>query len=85
MLAVFRNLLFVSIKQAHTVRSRADPPVTQEEWSQWTHWTEKFDQITAEHKVNKAREELSTGWKQWLATRSPAAVGAESADGAAAK
>ena len=46
-------------------------------------WTKKFDQISAEHKENDAREELSTGWKQWLAAWSPAAVGAGSADGAA--
>ena len=67
-----------SVKQAHTVRARANLPVTEEEW------TKKFDQITAEHKVNETREELSTGWKQWLAARSQAAVGAGSADGAAA-
>ena len=47
--------------------------------------TEKFDQITAEHKVNEEREELHTGWKHWLAARSPAAVWAGSADGAAAE
>ena len=52
------NLPFVSVKQVQTVRERADPPVTEEEW------TEKFDQVAAEHKVNKTREELRTGWKQ---------------------
>ena len=56
---VFRNLPFVSVKQAHTVRKRADLPVTEEEW------VETFDQITAEYKANEAREELCTGWKQW--------------------
>ena len=33
-----------------------------------------------EHKVNEARKELCTVWKQWLAAWSLAAVGAESAD-----
>ena len=48
-------------------------------------WTEKFNLFTSEHKLEGAREQLSTGWKQWFAARNPgAAVDGSAADGAAA-
>ena len=58
--SLFWHLPFASPKQAHAVRERANPIVTEEEW------TEKFERITAEHVENGAREQLHNGWKQWL-------------------
>jgi hypothetical protein len=57
------HFLFVSSKQAHAVRERADPLVTEEEWA------EKSSQITAEHKEAGARDHLLAGWTQCSAAR----------------
>ena len=79
---IFWYLPFVSTKQAHSVREKANPAVTEE------NWLERFEFITAKHKVEGARAQLAEGWKSWLAARDPAAVDAEDAggrlDGAAA-
>ena len=71
--SVFWHLPFVSSKQAHAVRERANPLVTEEDWA------EKFNQITAEHKEAGARDQLLAGWKQWLAARNPGCAGEGSA------
>ena len=58
-------------------------PVTEDEW------TEKFNLLTSEHKLKGAREQLSTGWKQWFAAPNPCAaaiaVEGSAAEGPAAK
>lgn len=72
---IFWHLPFVSTKQAHSVREKANPPVAEE------HWVDKFDEITAEHTVEGARDQLAEGWKSWLAARDPAASSAEDAGG----
>lgn len=66
--SVFWHLPFVSSKQAHAVREKTDPPVTEEEW------TQKFNLITSEHKLEGAREQLRAGWKDWLRARNPGAA-----------
>jgi hypothetical protein len=61
--SLFWHLPFVSSKQAHAVRERADPLVTEEERA------EKINQITAEHKEAGARDHLLAGWTQCSAAR----------------
>ena len=56
---VFWHPSFVSSKQAHSVRERADLPVTNDEWAG------KFDLFTSEHKLEETREQLQ------LRTRRP--------------
>ena len=46
--------------------------MTEEEWS------ERFSKITAEHKEERAHEQLAAGWKQLVAARDPTASGAGS-------
>ena len=62
--SLFWHLPFVSSKQAHAVREKAQPLVTEEDW------TQKFNSITAdsEHKEPGAREQLRAQWKwkEWL-------------------
>ena len=69
----FWYLPFSSMKQAHSVRQRAN--VTEEEWE--TRWA----QIVAEHGQEGAREQLAQGWKDWLAEREGPATGAAGAAG----
>ena len=55
-------------KHMQYAKRQITEPVTEDEW------TEKFNLLTSEHKLKGAREQLSTGWKQWFAA--PAAEGA---------
>ena len=64
---IFWHLPFVSPKQAHAVREKANPPVTEEDWA------ERLEIIKAEHAADGAREQLAAGWKSWLAAKDPAA------------
>ena len=75
---VFWHLPFSSVKQAHAVREKANPPVSEEDWAT------RFEAITDEHKEEGAREQLAAGWKAWLVARNPAAAAAAPAGGAAA-
>ena len=74
---VFWHLPFSSVKQAHAVREKANPPVSEEDWAA------RFEAITDEHKEEGAREQLAAGWKAWLVARNPAAAAAAPAGGAA--
>ena len=75
---VFWHLRFSSVKQAHAVREKANPPVSEEDWAA------RFEAITDEHKEEGAREQLAAGWKAWLVARNPAApAGGASAAGPA--
>lgn len=65
---VFWHLPFSSVKQAHAVREKANPPVSEEDWAA------RFEAITDEHKEEGAREQLAAGWKAWLVARNPAAA-----------
>jgi hypothetical protein len=69
--SLFWHLPFVSSKQAHAVREKAQPSVTEEDW------TQKFNSITAEHKEPGAREQLRAQWKEWLAARKAGPAGSE--------
>ena len=55
---MFWNLPFSSITQSHTVRKKAG--VTEEDWSA------KQAEIQAEHELAGAREQLASGWKEYL-------------------
>jgi len=55
---VFWNLPFCSIKQSHNVRNKAG--VTEEEWA------DKWQEIVSEHDLPGAREQLASGWKEYL-------------------
>ena len=70
---VFWHLPFSSVKQAHAVREKANPPVSEEDWAA------RFEAITDEHKEEGAREQLAAGWKAWLVARNPAAAAAAAA------
>ena len=75
---LFWYLPFASIKQAHGIREKAVPAVTEENWA------EMYAAITAEHYVEGAREQLAAGWKKWLAQQNlAAAVGAATSAAAA--
>jgi hypothetical protein len=69
----FWYLPFASMKQAHSVRQRAN--VTEEEWE--TRW----NQIIDEHETEGAREQLADGWKAWLAERGQQSAGPQGAGG----
>ena len=69
---LFWNLPFCSVKQSQAVRKKAD--VTEEEWST------KWEEIVAEHDLPGAREQLASGWKEYLGMR----AGAAAASGAGA-
>ena len=58
---LFWNLLFCSVKQSQAVRKEAG--VTEEEWST------KWEEIVAEHELPGAREQLASGWKEYLGKR----------------
>ena len=58
---LFWNLPFCSVKQSQAVRSKAG--VTEEEWST------KWEEIVAEHDLPGAREQLASGWKEYLDMR----------------
>ena len=58
---LFWNLPFCSVKQSQAVRSKAG--VTEEEWST------KWEEIVAEHDLPGAREQLASGWKEYLGKR----------------
>ena len=58
---LFWNLPFCSIKQSHAVRKKAG--VTEQEWST------KWEEIVAEHDLPGAREQLASGWKEYLDMR----------------
>ena len=81
---LFWYLPFASSKQAHGIRERAVPAVTEENWA------EMYATIIAEHKEEGAREQLAAGWKKWLADhplmsdQNPAAAAGAAAGGAAA-
>ena len=55
---VFWNLPFANLKQSHTVRKKAN--VTEKEWA------DKWEEIVAEHDLPGAREQLASGWKEYL-------------------
>ena len=55
---VFWNLPFSNVKQSHAVRKKAG--VTEEDWAA------KWEEIVAEHDLPGAREQLASGWKQYL-------------------
>jgi hypothetical protein len=60
----FLHLPLASMKQAHSVRQKAN--VTEEEWeTSLTRW----NQIIDEHETEGASEQLADGWKAWLAER----------------
>ena len=63
---LFWNLPFCSVKQSHAVRKKAG--VTEEEWST------KWEEIVAEHDLPGAREQLASGWKEYLGLRAGAAA-----------
>ena len=71
--SLFWHLPFVSSKQAHAVREKAQPLVTEEDW------TQKFNSITAEHKEPGAREQLRAQWKwkEWLTAWKAGPAGSE--------
>jgi len=58
---LFWNLPFCSVKQSQAVRKKAG--VTEEEWST------KWEEIVAEHDLPGAREQLASGWKEYLGKR----------------
>jgi len=58
---LFWNLPFCSVKQSHAVRKKAG--VSEEEWST------KWEEIVAEHDLPCAREQLASGWKEYLDMR----------------
>ena len=58
---VFWNLPFANLKQSHTVRKKAN--VTEKEWA------DKWEEIVAEHDLPGAREQLASGWKEYLGKR----------------
>ena len=70
---VFWHLRFSSVKQAHAVLEKANPPVSEEDWAA------RFEAITDEHREEGAREQLAAGWKGWLVARNPAAAAAAAA------
>ena len=55
---VFWHLPFSSVKQAHAVREKANPPVSEEDWAA------RFEAITDEHKEEGALEQLAAGWME---------------------
>ena len=55
---VFWMLPFSSKKQSHIVRQ--ENGLTDEDW------LKRRDQITAEHRLEGAREQLRTQWKAWI-------------------
>ena len=55
---LFWNLPFCSVKQSQAVRKKAG--VTEEERST------KWEDIVAEHDLPGAREQLASGWKEYL-------------------
>ena len=58
---LFWNLPFCSVKQSQAVRKKAG--VTEEERST------KWEEIVAEHDLPGAREQLASGWKEYLGKR----------------
>ena len=58
---LFWNLPFCSVKQSHAVRKKAG--VSEEEWST------KWEEIVAEHDLPGVREQLASGWKEYLGMR----------------
>jgi len=63
---LFWNLPFCSVKQSQAVRKKAG--VTEEEWST------KWEEIVAKHDLPGAREQLASGWKEYLGMRAGAAA-----------
>ena len=55
---VFWMLPFSSKKQSHIIRQ--ENGLTDEDW------LKRRDQITAEHRLEGAREQLRTQWKAWI-------------------
>ena len=55
------DLPFCSVKQSHAVRKKAG--VSEDEWST------KWEEIVAEHDLPGAREQLASGWKEYLDMR----------------
>ena len=58
---LFWNLPFCRVKQSHAVRKKAS--VSEEEWST------KWEEIVVEHDLPGAREQLASGWKEYLGKR----------------
>ena len=65
---VFWNLPFANLKQSHTVRKKAN--VTEKEWAN------KWEEIVAEHDLPGAREQLASGWKEYLESHGAGQAGA---------
>jgi len=65
---VFWNLPFANLKQSHTVRKKAN--VTEKEWA------DKWEEIVAEHDLPGAREQLASGWKEYLESHGAGQAGA---------
>ena len=65
---LFWNLPFCSVKQSQAVRKKAG--VTEEERST------KWEEIVAEHDLPGAREQLASGWKEYLESHGAGQAGA---------
>ena len=63
---LFWNLPFCSVKQSQAVRKKAG--VTEEEWST------KWEEIVVEHDLPGAREQVASGWKEYLGMLAGAAA-----------
>ena len=60
---LFWNLPFCSVKQSHWHAVRKKAGVSEDEWST------KWEEIVAEHDLPCAREQLASGWKEYLDMR----------------
>jgi hypothetical protein len=58
---LFWNLPFASVKQGNAVREKFH--VSQDDWDA------KILEITAEHDLEGARQQLIDGWKLWIQSR----------------
>ena len=76
---VFWHLPFSSVKQAYTVREKANPPESEKDWAA------RFE---APSQMSTRRTQRSTGaagsWTESVVARNPAAAAAAPAGGAAA-
>ena len=58
---LFWNLPFASVRQGNAVRKKFH--VSQDDWDA------KILEITAEHDLEGARQQLIDGWKSWIQSR----------------
>ena len=70
---LFWNLPFCSVKQSQAVRKKAGVTEPEKEWST------KWEEIVAEHDLPGAREQLASGWKEYLGKRAGEAARASGA------